>query len=112
LATEPEIATGIAANFEVDRWDSNPLDACCSEITQVSPESLLAEFDPADPRHHDSAADGLGISPEIAWKLAFVASETARLGHPIKPEPSVMRLGKRAASSTSTGTRVQRSEAV
>ena len=47
---------------------------------------------------------GLGISPEIAWKLAFVASETARLGHPIKPEPSVMRLGKRAASSTSTGT--------
>ena len=38
LATEPEIATGIAANFEVDLWDSNPLDACCSEITQVSPE--------------------------------------------------------------------------
>ena len=91
--------------FEVDLWDSNPLDACCTtpigyhpsnygaylsalvlffETTQVSPEALLAEFDPADPRHHESAADALGISPDIAWKLAFAASETVRLGHPIK----------------------------
>jgi hypothetical protein len=91
--------------FKVDLWDSKPLDACCTtpigyhantygaylsalvlffEITQVSQESLLAEFDPAHPRHHDSAADALGISPDIAWKLAFVASETVRLGHPIQ----------------------------
>ena len=91
--------------FEVDLWDSNPLDACCTtpigyhpspygaylstlvlffEITQASPESLLAEFDPADPRHKHSAADALGISPDIAWKLAFVASETVRLGYPIQ----------------------------
>ena len=90
--------------FEVDLWDSDPLDACCTtpigyhpsiygaylsalvlfyEITQVNPESLLAEFDPADHRHHASAAEALGISPDIAWKLAFVASETVRLGHPI-----------------------------
>jgi hypothetical protein len=48
----------------------------------VNPESLLAEFDPADHRHRASA-DALGISPDIAWKLAFVASETVRLGHPI-----------------------------
>jgi hypothetical protein len=31
-----------------------------------------------------SAAHALGISPDIAWKLAFVATETARLGHPIQ----------------------------
>jgi hypothetical protein len=49
----------------------------------VNPESLLAEFDPADHRHRASAADALGISPDITWKLAFVASETVRLGHPI-----------------------------
>jgi len=91
-------------SFEVDLWDSDPLDACCTtpigyhpsiygaylsalvlfyEITQVNPESLLAEFDPADHRHRASAADALGISPDITWKLAFVASETVRLGHPI-----------------------------
>ncbi len=91
--------------FEVDLWDSNPLDACCTtpigyhpsiygaylsalvlfyEITQVSPESLFAEFDPADPRHHTSAAHALGISPDIAWQLAFVATETVRLGRPIQ----------------------------
>jgi hypothetical protein len=91
--------------FEVDLWDSDPLDACCTtpigyhpsiygaylsalvllyEITQANPESLLAEFDPADHRHRTSAAEALGISPEIAWKLAFVASDTVRLGHPIQ----------------------------
>jgi hypothetical protein len=91
--------------FEVDLWDRNPLDACCTtpigyhpstygaylsalvlfyEITQVSPESLLAEFDPADRRHLASAAHALGISADIAWKLAFVATETVRLGHPIQ----------------------------
>lgn len=90
--------------FEVDLWDSNPLDACCTtpigyhpsaygtylsalvlfyEITWGNPESLLVEFDPADPRHRASAAGALGISPDIAWKLAVVAKETVRLGHPI-----------------------------
>ena len=91
--------------FEVDLWDSDVLDACCTtpigyhpsvygaylsalvlfyQITQVNPESLLAEFDPADHRHQASAAAALGISPDIAWKLAFVASETVRLGNPIQ----------------------------
>jgi hypothetical protein len=50
----------------------------------VSPESLLVEFEPADRRHRASAAHVLGISPDIAWKLAFVATETVRLGHPIQ----------------------------
>jgi len=92
-------------SFEVDQWDSNPLDACCTtpigyhpstygaylsalvlffEITQLSPDWLLVEFHPDDRRHHQSAADALGISPDIAWKLAFVANETVRLGHPIQ----------------------------
>jgi hypothetical protein len=38
-------------------------------------------FDKACPAVLASRSAGLGISPEIAWKLAFVASETARLGH-------------------------------
>jgi hypothetical protein len=50
----------------------------------VTPDSLLADFDPADRRHHASAAEALGISPNIAWKLPFVASETGRLGHAIE----------------------------
>jgi hypothetical protein len=91
--------------FQVDLWDSNPLDACCTtpigyhpavygaylsalvlffEITQLSPEWLLVEFNPDDRHHHEAAADALGISPEIAGKLAFVANETVRLGHPIQ----------------------------
>jgi hypothetical protein len=91
--------------FEVDLWDGNALDACCTtpigyhpsiygaylsalvlffEITQASPESLLAEIEPADPHHYKSAADALGISPDTAWKLAFLASETVRLGHPVQ----------------------------
>jgi hypothetical protein len=91
--------------FEVDLWDSNPLDACCTtpigyhpsiygaylnalvlffEITQLSPERLLVEFDPDDRRHHESAAEALGISPDIAWKLAVAANETVRLERPIQ----------------------------
>ena len=50
----------------------------------MDPESLLAEFDPADHRHRASAAEALGISPDIVWKLAFVARETVRLGHAIQ----------------------------
>lgn len=100
---DPYLASNPA--FEVDLWDGNALDACCTtaigyhpgvygaylstlvlffEITQGRPDLLLAEFDIADPRHHESAADALGISPDTAWKLAFVASETVRLGHPIQ----------------------------
>ena len=96
----------LAANppYEIDLWDSSPLDACCTtpigyhagtygaylsalvlfyQITHVDPEWLLVEFDPADPRHRASAATALGISPDIAWKLAVVAKETVQLGHPI-----------------------------
>ncbi len=99
---DPYLATN--PPFAIDLWDSNPLDACCTtpigyhpgiygaylsalvlfyEITQVNPKSLLVEFDPADPRHRASAAMALGISPDIAWRLAFIAKRTVQLGHPI-----------------------------
>jgi hypothetical protein len=45
------------------------------EITRLSRDWLLIEFNPDDRRHHQSAADALGISPDMAWKLAFVANE-------------------------------------
>lgn len=91
--------------FAVDLWDSNALDACCTtpigyhpstygaylsalvlfyEVTNVNPQSLLAEFTPRDARRHPSAAAALGIRPDIAWKLAFVAAETVRMGHPVQ----------------------------
>jgi hypothetical protein len=94
--------------FAVDLWDSNALDACCTtpigyhpsvygaylsalvlfyEITKVNPQSLLAEFGSPGFRSHSSAAAALGIAPDIAWKLAFVAAETVRLGHPIQLPP-------------------------
>ena len=96
----------LAANppYEVDLWDSSPLDACCTtpigyhpsiygaylsalvlfyEITHVDPELLLVEFDPAGPRHRASAATALGISPDIAWKLAVAAKKTVQFGQPI-----------------------------
>jgi hypothetical protein len=89
---------------EIDLWDSDPLLACCQtpigyhpsvygdyldalvlfeEITGVNPTSLSSEFDPGD----GSAADALGISPEIAEDLAFMAAETVAAGQPV-PEPS------------------------
>lgn len=89
---------------EVDLWDSNPLDACCTtpigyhpstygaylsalvlfeEITGVNPESLTGEFDPSDT---DSAAYALGINSELAEELAVAAAQTVQLGHPV-PEP-------------------------
>ncbi len=89
---------------EVDLWDSNPLDACCTtpigyhsstygsylnalvlfdEITGVNPESLAAEFDPSDT---GSAAFALGIDPRLAEELAVVAAQTVEANHPV-PEP-------------------------
>jgi hypothetical protein len=92
---------------ELDLWDSNALDACCTtpigyhpsiygaylsalvlfdEITGVNPESLLPEFDSSNPDYDVSASYGLGISPAIARELAIVAQETVLAGRPI-PEP-------------------------
>jgi hypothetical protein len=100
---DPYLAT--TPPFAVDLWDGSALDACCTppigyhpstygaylsamvlfyQITRVNPQSLLVEFEPADFGRHASAAAALGIPPDISWKLAFVAAETVRLGHPIQ----------------------------
>ncbi len=93
---------------EVDLWDSNPLDACCTtpigyhpstygaylsalvlfeEITGVNPETLDAEDDPNNPAFQDSAANSLGIAPDIAADFEVVAADTVAAGNPV-PEPA------------------------
>ncbi|MGH7043669.1 MAG: hypothetical protein ACREFY_16285, partial [Acetobacteraceae bacterium] len=83
---------------EVDLWDSNPLDACCTtpigyhpgtygaylsalvlfaKITGVTPETLHAEFDPTSA---NSAAVALGISPAVARALATAGFQTVQAG--------------------------------
>lgn len=94
---------------QIDLWDSNPLDACCTtpigyhestfgaylsalvlfeEITGINPESLTAEFDPSDTV---SAAYALGIDPLLAEDLAIAAAQTVAAGHPV-PEPGSLSL--------------------
>lgn len=81
---------------QIDLWDSNPLDACCTtpigyhpsvygdylnslvlfdEITGIDPRTLTSEFDPANT---NSAASALGISGDIASQLATAAFFTVR----------------------------------
>ncbi len=102
---------------EVDLWDSNVLDACCTtpigyhpsvygsylnslvlfdQITGENPETLDAEFDPANPGYLNSASHALGIAPDIAYLLAIAATETVAAGHPV-PEPSALALLATAA---------------
>jgi len=102
---------------EVDLWDSGVLDACCTtpvgyhpgpygayldalvlfdQITGENPETLDAEFDPANPDYLDSASYALGIAPDIAHLLAIAAAETVVAGHPV-PEPSALALLATAA---------------
>ncbi len=104
--SDPYLAN-LPAN-EVDLWDSDVLDACCTtpigyhpsvygsylnalvlfdQITGVDPDTLAAEFDPTDPLYLNSASRALGIAPDIARLLARVASETVDAGNSV-PEPS------------------------
>ncbi len=89
---------------EVDLWDSDPLNACCTTpvgyhpsaigdyldalvdfdtITGVDPRTLSAEFDPSN---IDSAAYAMGVSPTLAYELANVAALTVSGGYAL-PEP-------------------------
>jgi hypothetical protein len=99
---------------QLDLWDSDPLDACCTtpigyhpsvygdylnalvlfeEITGVDPTTLAAEEDGSDPAFASSAADALGISPDIARELAVIAAATVAAGGPVPaPEPSSLAL--------------------
>ncbi|MEO8713387.1 MAG: PEP-CTERM sorting domain-containing protein [Acetobacteraceae bacterium] len=97
---------------EVDLWDSDVLDACCTtpigyhpsvygsylnalvlfdQITGVDPDTLAAEFDPTNPLYLDSASYALGIAPGLARLLAMTAAETVDSGQPV-PEPSTLAL--------------------
>jgi hypothetical protein len=101
LANEP---TG-----QIDLWDSDPYLACCTtptgyhpsqygdyldalvlfgEITGVNPETLLAEWDTNNPLYSSSASLALGIDPQIAQELAFVAEDTLLANGPATPLPS------------------------
>ena len=83
---------------QVDLWDSDPLEACCTtpvgyhesaygaylsalvlfdEITGIDPRSLAAEFDAGN---FESASMALGISPQIAEDLAAAAAQTVGAG--------------------------------
>jgi hypothetical protein len=94
----------------IDLWDSDPLLACCTtpigyhpsvygdyldalvlldQITGVDPTTLDAEFDPGNPDYADSAANALGVSPDIAVQLAQIAVETQDNGGPV-PEPATL----------------------
>jgi hypothetical protein len=81
----------------INLWDSDPLLACCTvpigyhpsrygdfldalmlfgKVTGVNPETLSAEWDPANPLYSHSASRALGIDPRMAQKLALVAEHT------------------------------------
>jgi hypothetical protein len=99
---------GALSGPQVDLWDSNALDACCTtpigyhpslygaylnalvlfdKITGVDPRTLSDETDPNSPLYPTSAAFSLGISPTIAAELQYVAALTVAAGGPV-PEPA------------------------
>jgi len=127
LAVSDPYLANLPAN-EVDLWDSDVLDACCTtpigyhpsvygsylnslvlfdQITGVDPETLDAEFDPANPDYLDSASHALGIAPGLARLLAMAAAETVDAGNPV-PEPSALLLLATAALIGGVATRRRR----
>ncbi len=94
---------------QVDLWDSDPLDACCTtpigyhpsaigdylnslvlfdEITGVDPRTLSAEFTAGNT---GSAAYAMGVSPTLAFELANIAALTVAAENPV-PEPGSVAL--------------------
>ena len=99
---------GALSGAQVDLWDSNALDACCTTpigyhpslygaylnalvlfetITGVDPRTLGDETNPNSAFYQTSAAFSLGISPDIAAALETVAALTVAVGAPV-PEPT------------------------
>jgi len=97
---------------QIDLWDSDPIDACCTtpigyhpsaagdylnalvlfeEITGVNPLTLTAEFNPANT---NSAAYAMGLSPVTAFELAEAAAVTVADAGPANaiPEPASLAL--------------------
>jgi PEP-CTERM motif len=101
---------GALFGTQVDLWDSNALDACCTTpigyhpslygaylnalvlfetITGVDPRTLGDETDPNNLLYQTSAAFSLGISPTIAAELESIAALTVAAGRPV-PEPATL----------------------
>ena len=97
----PYLASELAG--QIDLWDSDPLDACCTvpigyhpsvfgdylnalvlfnQITGMDPRSLQLEFD----GNAGSAASAMGIAPAVARALADAAALTVAAANPV-PEP-------------------------
>jgi len=93
---------------QIDLWDSNPLLACCTvpigyhpsvygdylnglmlfgQITGINPLWLVPEYNPGFWSGQQSAAQTLGISPQIAADLAIVAQATLIAGGPVDAQP-------------------------
>jgi hypothetical protein len=101
---------GALSGPQVDLWDSNALDACCTtpigyhpslygaylnalvlfeSITGVDARTLGDETDSNSPLYLTSAAYSLGISPTIAAELEYIAALTVTAGGPV-PEPATL----------------------
>ena len=101
---------GAPFGTQVDLWDSNALDACCTTpigyhpslygaylnalalfetITGIDPRTLGDETDPNNLLYQTSAAFSLGISPTIAAELESTAALTVAAGRPV-PEPATL----------------------
>jgi hypothetical protein len=101
---------GALSGPQVDLWDSNALDACCTtpigyhpslygaylnalvlfeSITGVDARTLGDETDSNSPLYLTSAAYSLGISPTIAAELENIAALTVTAGGPV-PEPGTL----------------------
>ena len=101
---------GALSGPQVDLWDSNALDACCTtpigyhpslygaylnalvlfeSITGVDARTLGDETDSNSPLYFTSAAYSLGISPTIAAELEYIAALTVTAGGPV-PEPATL----------------------
>lgn len=103
LAVQDPYLTTNPAN-QIDLWDSNPLDACCTTPTGYHPGtygaylSALVLFgkitgdDPINLGANEQAAKDLGISPTIAVQLQYTAQLTLEANNATVPEPSSLAL--------------------
>jgi hypothetical protein len=94
---------GALSDAQIDLWDSNALDACCTTPIGYHPSvygsylnalMLFYQITGRDPRFGatEQAAADLGIDPAIAVELQYAAYLTERAGGATVPEPSSVSL--------------------
>lgn len=117
--TDPYLP-GALSGAELDLWDSNALDACCTTPIGYHPSvygsyldalMLFEQITGLDPRFGaaEQAAADLGIDPATAVRLQFTAYVTERNGGPATvPEPSTLSLVGLAATLTALTRRRRR----